>query len=111
MNHQFIIMWDCYGLEVCCDVTQAQQRATWEKLKGELPSESGIPSLGHLKLRAQYNPQRNYEIYIIEAQTGVTQDDIKMIFEESPQEAANTIRRLGTCFYDGRLDNRDRVIV
>ena len=71
MNHQFIVMWDCYGLEVCCDVTAAQQKTVWEKLRGELPSESGIPSLGHLKLRAQYNIQRHYEIYIVDAVEGI----------------------------------------
>ena len=111
MNHQFLLMWDCYGLEVCCDVTEAQQRNMWEKLKGELPSESGIPSLGHLLLRARYNPQRNYEIYTVEAVEGITADDIRQMFEENPQGAADTIRRLGSCFHSDRLDQDQRVIV
>lgn len=102
-NHQFIITWDCYGLEICCDVTAAQQRAMWERLKGELPSESGIPHLEHLKLRAQYNPQRQYEIYIVEAVEGITAEDIKTMFKENPQEAADTIRRIGTCFHSDRV--------
>ena len=111
MNHQFIIMWDCNGLEVCCDVTAAQQKTVWEKLRGELPSESGIPSLGHLLLRARYNPQRNYEIYTVEAVDGITADDIKEMFETDPQTAADTIRRIGNCFYNGREDQTRRVIV
>jgi hypothetical protein len=102
MNHQFIVMWDCNGLEVCCDVTQAQQRAVWEQLQGQLPSESGIPNLGHLKLRAQYNTQRHYEIYIVEAQEGITANDIREMFEASPQTSADTIRQLGTCFHSDR---------
>ena len=111
MNHQFIIMWDCNGLEVCCDVTAAQQKTVWEKLRGELPSESGIPNLGHLKLRAQYNTQRHYEIYIVDAVEGITADDIRQMFEENPQEAADTIRRLGSCFHSDRVDQDQRVIV
>ena len=111
MNHQFIVVWDCYGLEVCCDVTEAKQRAVWAQLKGELPSESGIPSLGHLKLRAQYNPQRNYEIYTVEAVEGITANDIREMFESDPQGAAETIRRLGNCFYSNREDPSRRVIV
>ena len=111
MNHQFIVVWDSYGLEVCCDVTEAKQRAVWEQLKGELPSESGIPSLGHLKLRAQYNPQRNYEIYTVEAVEGITANDIREMFESDPQGAAETIRRLGNCFYSNREDPSRRVIV
>jgi len=110
MNHQFIVMWDCNGLEVCCDITQAQQRAVWEKLKGELPSESGIPNLGHLKLRAQYNTQRHYEIYIVEAQEGITEADIREMFEASPQTAADTIRQLGTCFHSDRATDRPVIV-
>lgn len=109
MNHQFIVMWDCNGLEVCCDVTQAHQRAVWEQLCGELPSESGIPSLGHLRLRAQYNPQRHYEIYIVDAVEGITADDIREMFEQSPQTAADTIRRLGTVFYSDRQTQKDLI--
>jgi hypothetical protein len=110
MNHQFIVMWDCNGLEVCCDVTQAQQRTVWEKLRGELPSESGIPSLGHLKLRAQYNSQRHYEIYIVEAQEGITADDIREMFEANPQTAADTIRQLGTCFHSDRATTKPVIV-
>ncbi len=110
MNHQFIVMWDCNGLEVCCDVTESQQRTVWEKLRGELPSESGIPNLGHLKLRAQYNTQRHYEIYIVEAQEGITADDIREMFESSPQTAADTIRRLGTCFHSDRATTKPVIV-
>lgn len=110
MNHQFIITWDCHGLEVCCDVTAAHQRAVWEELQGKGVSESGIPSLGHLELRARYNPQRHYEIYIIEAVEGITADDIREMFEADPQGAADTIRRLGTCFYSARV-NQDEILI
>jgi hypothetical protein len=110
MNHQFIVMWDCNGLEVCCDITEAQQRAVWEQLQGQFPSESGIPSLGHLKLRAQYNPQRHYEIYIVEATEGITADVIREMFEQSPQTAADTIRRLGTVFYSDRVKEKSVIV-
>ena len=110
MNHQFIVSWDCNGLEVCCDVTEAQQRAVWEQLKGELPGESGIPHLGHLKLRAQYNPQRHYEIYIVDAVEGITAEDIRYMFEENPQYAADTIRRIGTCFHSDRATSKPVIV-
>lgn len=103
-------MWDCNGLEVCCDVTQAQQRTVWEKLKGELPSESGIPNLGHLKLRAQYNTQRHYEIYIVDAVEGITADDIRYMFDDNPQYAADTIRRIGTCFHSDRATSKPVIV-
>lgn len=110
MNHQFMVSWDCNGLEVCCDVTAAQQRAVWEQLRGELPSESGIPSLGHLVLRARYNPQRHYEIYVVDAVEGITEDDIRTMFNESPQTAADTIRRLGKCLHSDRATDKPVIV-
>lgn len=110
MNHQFIVMWDCNGLEVCCDVTESQQRTMWQKLKGELPSESGIPSIGHLILRARYNSQRHYEIYVVEAVNGISADDIRQMFEASPQTAADTIRRLGRCMHSDRATDRPVIV-
>jgi hypothetical protein len=111
MNHQFLIMWDCQGLECVVDITEDEQRRMWQKLKGELPSETAVPNINHLVLRARYNSQRHYEIYFIEAQEGITQDDIREMFESAPQHAADTIRRIGQCLYSDRVDtNRVKIV-
>lgn len=107
--HQFIVMWDMYGLEYCEDITAAEQIKTWNTLKG-VPSSVRIPNLMHLKLRAQMNGHRHYEIYLIDAQTGITANDITVMFENNPQDAADIIRRQGHCFYSDRRE-RDPVIV
>ena len=101
-DHQFVVMWDCNGLEYIGDVTQAEQSRTWSALKGE-PATVNIPNLMHLKLRAQYNMQRHYEIYFFNATDGITAEDIREMFEASPQTAADTIRRIGHCFYSDRV--------
>ena len=106
MNHQFFIMWCNEGLEYCVDVTEDQQRRMWQKLKGEPVSESAIPNLNHIVLRARFNSQRHYEIYTVEATDGITAEDIKEMFEASPQMAADTIRRLGHCLYSDRATNK-----
>lgn len=108
MNHQFLIMWDCHGLEYLVDITADNQRRMWETLRGELASESALPNLSHLMLRARYNSQRHYEIYVVEAQEGITADDIREMFENAPQQAADTIRRLGECLYSDRA-NQEKV--
>ena len=110
MSHQFLVVWDNLGLEFCVDVTEDQQRRMWQKLKGEPVSESAIPSLNHLLLRARYNSQRHYEIYTCEAVDGITAEDIREMFEASPQTAADTIRRLGHCIHSDRAE-RDRVLI
>lgn len=110
MNHQFVVVWDCLGLEFVGDLTEDQGRRTWAALKGE-SAQSAIPNLNHLLLRARFNSQRNYEIYVVEAQEGITADDIRDMFEANPQAGADTIRRLGHKVYGNRLNTDKRVIV
>ena len=110
MSHQFLIMWDQLGLECCINITEDEQRRMWQKLKGEPVSESGIPSLNHLLLRARFNSQRHYEIYTCEAVDGITAKDIKEMFEAAPQAAADTIRRLGHCIHSDRAE-KNRVVI
>jgi hypothetical protein len=109
MNHHFVVMWDNTGLEYVGNITEDEQTRTWSALKGR-PAASGLPNLNHLMLRARYNSQRHYEIYQVEATEGITADDIKHMFEAAPQQAADTIRRLGHCYYSGR-QNSDHVVI
>ena len=108
MSH-FVLMWDNTGLEYIGDVTAADQNKMWSALQGK-PATVTIPNLMHMKLRAQANPQRHYEIYFCDAQDGITADDLRDMFESSPQMAADTIRKLGHCFYSDRADAGQVVI-
>jgi hypothetical protein len=110
MSHQFLIMWCNEGLDCCIDITEDQQRRMWQQLKGELVSESAIPNLNHIMLRARFNTHRHYEIYTCEATDGITAEDICEMFEVSPQTAADTIRRLGHCLHSDRA-TKDRVLI
>ena len=110
MSHQFLIMWCNEGLECCIDVTEDQQRRMWQKLKGEPVSETAIPNYNHLLLRARYNSQRHYETYSVEATDGITAEDIREMFEANPQNAADTIRRLGHCLHSDRAERQQVVI-
>ena len=110
MSHQFLIVWDQLGLECCIDVTEDQQRRMWQTLKSEPVSETAVPNYNHLLLRARVNSQRHYEIYSVEATDGITAEDIREMFQASPQTAADTIRRLGHCLYSDRAQ-KDRVLI
>jgi len=108
-THQFVVMWDMYGLECCENITAAMQAKTWNALKGT-EDFVRIPNLMHLKLRAQINHQRHYEIYLVDVEKDITVSDITAMFERNPQESADTIRRLGHCVYSDRVE-RQAVIV
>lgn len=109
MSNNIALMWDCNGLEAAVDVTDIDQQRMWAVLKGEDPSKVRVANLMHWKLRAQANGQRHYEIYIISVEDDVTVDDIVEAFEQAPQQMADTVRRIGHCFYSNRATEKARI--
>ena len=111
MSHTFIAMWDCNGLEYIDDVTADEQRVMWEKLQGKSSPRHALANPFHLRLRAQANPQRNYEIYLFSVDDGITKQDLVEAFDTSPQYMVDHIRKNGECFYSDRASQKERVIV
>jgi hypothetical protein len=110
MLNRFAVMWDCDGLEAVASIRDFEQAKMWAILEGRAPPDVQPPNIMMWRLRAQVNPQRNYEIYIIEGEPDVTAEDIRAAFEASPQTMADTIRRNGHQFYSNR-STKERVIV
>ena len=111
IEHQFVLMWDMYGLEYCEDLTAANQQVVWDKLRDpESQSRARIPNLLHLELRARYNSHRHYEIWTVFADPGITKTDIVRMFEENPQGAAELVRAHGHCFHDDRPQGEIKII-
>ena len=105
--HQFVVMWDNTGLEFVADYTDYAQDQMWSTLQGK-KSEKTFVNLMHLELRARSNTQRHYEIYLVNATEGICADDIRDMFERSPQAAADIIRERGHRYYSDRV-NTDQV--
>ena len=105
-NGMFAIMWDCYGLEAVARIPNPADR-TFALLKGTEPPT--MPNINMWELRARFNTQRNYEIYLITATPGITEDDIRNMFEADPQGSAETIRRIGEKFFSDR-ETKERAI-
>ena len=110
IENRFAIMWDSNGLEAVASLREFSRRKMWAMLEGRAPSDVQPPNVMLWRLRAQANPQRNYEIYIMDAEEGVTVEDIQEAFRTSPQTMADTVRRLGHEFYSDRL-TQERTIV
>lgn len=104
---QFAIMWDCHGLEAVEKVPEPADITFAILANKPLPT---VPKIMHWELRARYNSQRHYEIYIINATDGITTEDIRNMFEAGPQTAADTIRSIGHKYYSDRV-NEDRVAI
>jgi hypothetical protein len=105
-NH-FVVMWDCNGLEAV-ELLPDPAETTFALLKGTEPPKP--PNILHWRLRAQFNTQRHYEIYVFETVKGITKDDIVEMFEASPQHAADTIRRIGTVFHSDRQTQKAAIV-
>ena len=106
-NNRWVVMWDCNGLEAVKQLPDDAE-TTFALLKGVEPPKP--PNIMHWRLRAQFNTQRHYEIYVFEATKGITKDDIRDMFEASPQTAADTIRGIGTQFYSDRR-TEDQIVI
>jgi len=100
-------MWDCNGLEAVKQLPDPAE-TTFALLKGVEPPE--YPNIMHWRLRAQVNSQRHYEIYVFETTKGITAEDIRDMFEASPQTAADTIRGIGTVFYSDRQTQKGVIV-
>ena len=104
-------MWCNEGLEYVADITAEQQRVVWENLQGRESPKHAYANPFHLRLRAQFNLDRHYEIYIIDGQEGITEHDIRQMFRNDPQGSADLIRSKGRCFYSNRVDPERRSVI
>lgn len=96
-NSKFLAMWDCEGLECMFDITDMEHDAMISSLKNE-PVKRPF-SLSMMMLRARCNNQRSYEIYTFEVEGKVACEEMKTLFDDSPQYFAELIREKGNKLY------------
>ena len=119
----FILSWDNTGLEACVDITDDRDRSDnfeQEKIFELIRDPHTFPENTHLKkvnrlvsmmmMRARANPQRHYEIYTITTIEDITAKDLRELFANSPQSAAELIRDRGTKLYSDRASQNQIVI-
>jgi hypothetical protein len=90
----YIASWDEFGLEALINVSKIDENNVWKILKDERTQT--VP-LRQLILRAQFNPQRAYEIYAFVSP--LTEEDIRLCFEHTPQVIVEQIRQVGHKFF------------
>jgi hypothetical protein len=94
--HKFLLFWDIYGLESAVNIDLMVQRRTEAVLKEEKPTD---PDLGELinmmKMRAQFNIDRQYEMYAVQLPAYYTQDHVHDMFAQDPQVMVDLVRSRG----------------
>ena len=123
MNRKFIISWYSTGLEACVDITDkvySSENFEKEKIFTLLKNPDARPvndaqqslntMIHSMMLRAKFNPQRNYEIYILTATEGIEREDILDWFEAAPQAAADRTREIGSKLYSDRRTQKAVIV-
>ena len=119
----FVLSWDNEGLESVVPVSDIEARN--EELEKErvlqvlsdpegrdpgFRGESVAGIIHRMQIRAQINCHRHYEIYSVCVDASIDAEQLRDMFEQSPQDAADLIRERGNKIYSNRR-HRAPVIV
>jgi len=96
----FLVSWDNLGVEYLEDITKYHP-AQWAKqhLFGSIKKSEAMPNnplsaqVTAMTLRARYNSQRFYEIYVFTATDSLAFEDVKQWGEDDPQGFADFVRK------------------
>lgn len=91
--------WDREGFECLEDITSKHpdiydKAQVFEALKGNTPQQNPLMAqIGHMKLRARFNQQRCYEIYVFTTEDTVDFKNIEDWMIADPQSLVDWIRK------------------
>jgi len=111
----FLMSWDCTGVEAIIPITQYEDWETtcaFEVLQGKSTKPNPLNStLNAILMRARFNAQRFYEVYAVDCDPGITEQDWRDMWEASPQMCADMIRKRGVKLFGEGMGKQKTVIV
>lgn len=112
-TNAYLFAWDQTGIESIIPITQYEnwdQQQLINILKEKPTASNPINSIvNSLVLRARYNSQRHYEIYVIDCSPELDEEFWRGQWQEYPQATADLIRERGLKLFNGRA--RDTTVV
>jgi hypothetical protein len=113
-TNAYLFMWNAYGIESIVPITQYEDQSKfdmWNILKDGNRKKNPLDNIiMSMKLRAQFNTARSYEIYAMDCAEGITEEDLFELWNTSPQYAADLTREKGVRIYSDRNKNRPQLI-
>lgn len=91
--------WDCDGFECLQDITSLhpdsfEKGQLIEALKGNTPQKNPLAQqISNMKLRARFNSQRQYEIYVFSTEDSIEFKDVEDWMIADPQGLVEWIRK------------------
>lgn len=114
-TNAFIFMWDYNGIETIVPITQYEEQEklnTWAILKGEPVGSNPLNDIvKYMIMRAQFNPDRRYEIYAIDcAEDWMDEEFWAEEWEKHPQTTADLIRDRGEKIFSHRASKKIKIV-
>jgi len=110
-DNMYLVMWDNTGLECIIEIDMfkigdgGDMLAILEDTENTYAKKlSGM--LKMMKLRAQFNTQRHYEIYGLRTSGSITKEQLEFMFENNPQSTVDLIREKGIKIRSDRASER-----
>ena len=94
----YLAFWDCNGFEYLDDITRfhpdvwAKQHLFDSIKNSKVTKQTGFPPIHALEMRARFNSQRNYGLYVFTSTEDVDLEAIKAWSETDPQGLVDWIR-------------------
>ncbi len=114
----WLVSWDCHGVEFFQEITEDHpdnwaKNHLFDSIKNSkvVEKQPGF-NLTALKLRAQYNTHRHYEIYVFTSDSSIGSEEIQEWFTKDPQGFADWVRENHSYkIWDDRARNKKPAIV
>lgn len=100
-NTVFFIAWDDVGLESIIDISDyIENNSLLSDIRDSGSTEHnhkrGRSPIEFMKLRARYNGQRNYELWLIPVEETITESDLRTVYNTGSAIFKSMIRSKGT---------------
>lgn len=113
-TNAYLFMWNSHGIESIVPITQYEDQHKldiWNILQNKPTGKNPLDKIiMGMKLRAQFNTVRNYEIYAMDCEEGITKEDLVDFWDTNPQEAADLTREKGVKILSARNKERPHLI-
>lgn len=102
-ENAFLMMWDMTGIEAVIPISEFEDHESFNAMRivaGEQPVPNPLDQiLTAMKFRARFNSSRNYEIYAIDCEAGITKEQWLEMWDSAPQATADLVRARGVSLY------------
>jgi hypothetical protein len=114
-TNAYLVYWCNEGLESVVPITEYEHidaENTFRILNDEPPVRNPMYGIIQMMMiRGRMNSQRHYELYAIDCTEGITEEDIRSMFDNDPQTAADLVRSKGVKVYGERAgSNRVKIV-